>query len=116
MDKIIINELEVFYRVGVPEEERRKPQRLLLTVEIMLNLSRAADADDLTATIDYDAVCQRLLGFGEGRSWKLIETLASEIAESILREFGPETVSVEVKKFVIAQARFVAVRITRSKN
>lgn len=34
MDQIIINELEVFMRVGVPEAERAKPQRLLLTVEL----------------------------------------------------------------------------------
>jgi len=30
-----------------------------------------------------------------------------------LTEFGPDTVSVEVKKFVIPQARHVAVRLTR---
>jgi hypothetical protein len=29
MDKITISDLEVFYRVGVPEEERAEPQRLL---------------------------------------------------------------------------------------
>jgi len=31
---IIISELEVFYRIGVPDSERAKPQRLLLNVEI----------------------------------------------------------------------------------
>ena len=34
MDQIIIQDLEVFYRVGVPKRERAKPQRLLLTVQL----------------------------------------------------------------------------------
>jgi dihydroneopterin aldolase len=47
--------------------------------------------------------------------WKLIETLAVDIAQMILEEFGPRSVAVEVKKFIIPQARHVSVRVTRSK-
>ena len=42
MDRIIISELEVFYRVGVTEQERSQPQRLLLTVEMALDFAAAA--------------------------------------------------------------------------
>jgi dihydroneopterin aldolase len=114
MSKIRLVDLEVFCRVGVPDAERAQPQRLLLTVELQLDTTRAAARDDLAATIDYFAVAQRLLAFGEGKSWKLIETLASEIADLILREFKPEVVSVEVKKFVIPQTRFVSVSLTKT--
>ena len=114
MDKIIISDLEVYYRVGVPDAERAKPQRLLISVEMTLDFAAAATAEDLTKTIDYDAVTRRLLGFGEGRSWKLIERLAADIAEMILAEFAPDTVSVEVKKFVVPEARYVAVQLTRT--
>ena len=113
MDKIIISDLEVFYRVGVPDAERAKPQRLLISVEMTRDFAAAATADDLTKTIDYDAVTRRLLKFDEGRSWKLIERLAVDIAEMILAEFAPDTVSVEVKKFVVPEARYVAVQLTR---
>jgi len=34
MSFITIVDLEVFYRVGISEEERAKPQRLLLTLDI----------------------------------------------------------------------------------
>ncbi|HUL51037.1 MAG TPA: dihydroneopterin aldolase [Candidatus Nitrosotalea sp.] len=114
MDKIKISDLEVFYRVGVPDEERAKPQRLLLTIEMSKDLRTPAATDDLASTINYSAVTQRLLRFGDGRSWKLIEKLASDIAEMILGEFAPESVSVEVRKFIIPQARYVSVRIERS--
>ena len=76
MDKIIINDLEVFYRIGVSEEERAAPQRLLISLEMTRDVSAAAAADDLTKTIDYYAVTRRLLAFGERRSWKLLEKLA----------------------------------------
>ena len=113
MDKIIISDLEVLYRIGVPDAERAKPQRLLISVEMTLDFAAAATAEDLTKTIDYDAVTRRLLGFGEGRSWKLIERLAADIAKMILVEFAPDTISVEVKKFVVPEARYVAVQLTR---
>jgi len=106
--KISIVDLEVFYRVGVPAAERVKPQRLLLTVEMMFDFSAAAGSDDIHDTIDYFAISQRLLKFGEERSWKLIEKLAADIADMILAEFEPQSVTVEVKKFPLADARYVS--------
>jgi dihydroneopterin aldolase len=111
--KITIADLEVHYHVGVPDEERARPQRLLLSVELEHDFSLAAQADDLNRTINYFAVTQRLLTLGEGRSWKLIETLATDIAQLVLAEFRPAAVTVEVKKFIIPQARYVSVAVTK---
>ena len=112
---IRIAELEVFYRVGVPDEERANAQRLMVSVEMQVYAPNAATSDDLEDTIDYFRVSQRLLSYGEGRSWKLLERLASELAETILREFRPEEVSVEIKKFIIPEARYISVACSRSK-
>ncbi|MBI4658327.1 MAG: dihydroneopterin aldolase [Verrucomicrobia bacterium] len=115
MDTIVIQDLEVFYRVGVPDDERAKPQRLLLRLELGGEFSAAAKTDELNRTIDYHAVSTRLLKFGEGREWKLIEKLAVDIAEMLLAEFHPSTVAAEVKKFILPKAQYVSVRVTRSK-
>jgi len=109
--KISIIDLEVFYRVGVPDEERAKPQRLLLSVEMQFDFSAATKTDAIADTIDYFGVSQRLLKFGGDKSWKLIEKLAADIREMILSEFKPGSVSVEVKKFPIPQARHVSVSV-----
>ena len=113
MAKISIVDLEVFYHVGVPDAERAEPQRLLLMVELESDFSAAAKTDAIADTIDYFAVTQRLLKFGEGREWKLIEKLAADLAETILTEFKPQSVSIEVKKFIIPQARHVSVRLEK---
>ncbi len=109
MAKITIVDLEVFYCVGVPDEERAKPQRLLLTVDLSVDFTSAVASDRVERTINYQTVVDTLLKFGEGRSWKLIEKLASNIADWVLAEYSPDAVMVEVKKFSIPQARFVSV-------
>jgi len=69
-----------------PRSDRFMPRRgvgrganataaIVATVEMARDFEAAAASDDLSHTVNYDAVCQRLIGFGEaGR--KLIETLA----------------------------------------
>ena len=113
MDRIAIEDLTVFYHVGVPDAERAKPQRLALTVEMEHDFSSIGDS--LSRTVDYQTVSQRLLDFGRGRSWQLIETLAVELAGMILHDFKPASVTVEVRKFIVPQARHVSVRVTRPK-
>jgi dihydroneopterin aldolase len=113
MDQIIIKDFEVFMRIGVPAAERSKPQRLLLTIEMDHDFAAVATHDRLQETINYHAVTVRLAALGRRRNWKLIETLAVDMAEMILREFKPKRVSVEIKKFILTQTRHVSVRVTR---
>ena len=116
MDKIIVHDLEVWYYVGVSDSERQQPQRLLLTLELEHDFRAAMESDDLQDTIDYGNLCERLLNFGEDRAWKLIEKLASDIADFILNEYGAQAVSVEVKKMVITAADYVSVRLRKTKE
>jgi FolB domain-containing protein len=109
MSKITIVDLEVFYCVGVTDEERAKPQRLLLTVDMNFDFTSAAVSDRIERTINYQTVADDLLKFGEGRSWKLVEKLVANVADKILAEYKPQAVMVEAKKFSIPQARFVSV-------
>ncbi len=116
MDTITLCDLEVFYQVGVTEEERARPQRLLLTVVMAVDFTTAQASDNLADTIDYAAITDRLLQFGQSCHWALIETLAGDIATMILDEYAPASVTVEVKKFSLPQARHVSVSLTRRRG
>ena len=115
MSKISIVDLEVHFHVGVTSEERAKPQRLLLTVDMGYDFSTAAATDRVTRTIDYYKVTQKILKFGEGHSWKLIEKLAADVANLVVNDFYPTSVTVTVKKFPFPQASYVAVSLTKQR-
>jgi 7,8-dihydroneopterin aldolase/epimerase/oxygenase len=115
MSKISIVDLEVHFHVGVTNEERARPQRLLVTVDMSFDFTTAAATDRVTKTIDYFKVAQKILRLGDGRSWKLIEKLATDVANMVLNEFYPTSVTVLVKKFPIPQASYVAVSLTKQR-
>jgi dihydroneopterin aldolase len=113
MSKIAIADLEVFFCVGLTEEERAKPQRLLISVDMSLDFSIAALSDRIEKTINYQELANDILKYGEGRSWKLLEKLATNLADLILARYKPQAVAIEVKKFPIPQARHVSVTVTK---
>ena len=115
MSKITIVDLEVAYCVGVTDEERAKPQRLLLTVDMSFDFTSAAVSDRIERTINYQHVVEGLLKFGEERSWKLVEKLVTNVADWVLAEYKPEAVMVEVKKFSVPQARFISVSMGKTR-
>ena len=115
MSKISIVDLEVFYSIGVTDEERAQPQRLLLCIDMSYDFSSAAVSDRVEKTVNYFDLAQELLKYGEGRSWRLIEKLATNIADMILAKHKPQAVAVLVKKFPIPQARYVSVSVTKSR-
>jgi FolB domain-containing protein len=114
-DTISIHELEVFFCVGVTDEERAQPQRLLVSIDVQHDFRAAFASDDLSDTVDYFEICRRVTALGDGAHWNLIETLAGDIANLVLDDFGARAATVEVKKFVIPQARWVAVKLARER-
>jgi dihydroneopterin aldolase len=115
MDKIIVSHLEVTGRVGVTAAERSQPQRLLVSLELGLDLDRAGRSDALDATVDYAAVARTVRKTVEARGRQLIEAVAHDIAETLLSDPLIRSVTVEVKKFSVPGTDHVAVRITRQK-
>ncbi len=115
MSRITIVDLEVHYCVGVSDEERAKPQKLLLTIDMNYDFSTASVSDRIEKTINYQAVADDLLKYGEGRGWKLLEKLVANVGDFILNKYRPQSVLVEAKKFVIPQARYISVSLTRAR-
>ena len=114
MDKIVIKDLELDAQIGVTEAERAHAQRLLISVELELDLSVAGRTDAESATTDYAAVANRIRKLVAERPRKLIEAVADEIADAILTNKLARAVTVEVRKFSVPRSRYVAVQITRT--
>ena len=113
-DLIRIVDLEVFARIGVPDEERRESQRLLISLEMSIDtFSAAAKTDDLAQTVNYFDVAERVKAVIAARERKLIETLAEEIAQDLLKNFPIANLTLEIKKFILPDAKYISVKIER---
>ena len=113
-DLIRIVDLEVAARIGVPDEERARPQRLLVTLEMRVDdFGEAAAADDVALSVDYSDVAQYINHFATERPRKLLETFAEELADGLLNAFHIRRLRLEIRKFALPHTRHVAVEIER---
>ena len=116
-DIIRIDGLRLETRIGVPEDERRTPQ----TVEVFLSIhpssiSLCGLSDDLEHTIDYFEVSRRVIELASRGERRLIETLAENIAELVLKHFPARAVTVEVRKFILPETNFVSVFLSKCRE
>jgi len=85
IDRIHIEQLEVHGRVGVPDSERAEPQRLSLNVTLWPKIAELHD--NIANTVNYSALAECAKEFVNQHDYKLIETLAEEMAAHLLAQF-----------------------------
>lgn len=116
-DLICIADLEIWSRVGVPDEEREEPQRLVVDLELRIrDLGPASLTDNLKLTVDYVSVAERVKDMALARPRRLVETLAEDISADLLKCFPISSLLLEVRKFVLPDAKHVAIVIERPKG
>ena len=113
-DRLVIHDLVAKCHLGVFEWERETPQTIWIDIELAIDASRAAKRDRVQDTIDYGRLVTALRQAVEHRSFRLLETLAEEIASLIFREFRTSHVKVRVKKRSLSDIGYAAVEIERS--
>ena len=118
MDKIIIEDLEVFAHHGVMAEENVLGQKFLLSATLHLDLHHAGIWDDLSATINYAVVCREITDLMKEQQYQLIETVGESIAEFLLEKYHQlKSIKLCIKKPwapIGLPLSFVAVEITRA--
>lgn len=119
LDKILIPSIPVEARVGCTDEERREPQVIEIDLALRCNVQKAAEEDRIEAAINYVAVREETEWVAASRPFRLIETIAVEIANRLLARFPAEEVQVRVRK-PSALARFdvpwAGVEVVRSRR
>ncbi len=99
MDKIKIENLEIFAKHGVFPEENKLGQKFLVSAMLYTDTRKAGKADDLNASIDYGEICRFIDLFMKEHTFSLIERAAESLAEELLLHIpGLERVDLEVKK------------------
>lgn len=87
MDKICIEDLEIYARHGVYPEENKLGQKFLICAQLFVDARKAARQDDLQLSVNYGEVCYYLKELMEQHTFRLIETAADFLAQEILLKF-----------------------------
>ena len=87
-DRIELTCLECFGYHGVFDEEKRTGQPFIVDITCWSEFADAAAHDDLTKTINYAELADVAANIVEGPSRDLIETVASEVADTIMDSFA----------------------------
>jgi dihydroneopterin aldolase len=112
--------MEFYGYHGVFPEENKLGQRFFVDLSVSLDLRQAGLTDDLENSVNYGqlfSVCQEIV---EGKPFKLVETVAEQIAGRILQEFQlVDEITVKVVKPdppIPGHYQSVAIEITRRRS
>jgi dihydroneopterin aldolase len=114
-DQIRIEKLELFAHIGVPDDERSRPQRLTISIAFWPNKSGPELNDEIARAVNYAAVCAEVRRFVGERRDKLIETLANALALHLLEVFEIRRITIELRKYILPDVEFVSVIVTRER-
>ncbi len=90
----------VFYaRHGVLREEQALGAKYEIDATLWLDFTDAAKNDDIAKTVDYGVVYQKIREQFTQKTYKLLETLAFDLAGNLLRDFPVlDEVSIRIRK------------------
>jgi 7,8-dihydroneopterin aldolase/epimerase/oxygenase len=88
--------LEVFGYHGAYDEEQRDGQLFLWDVQLDVG-DRGAD-DDLEHALDYTLVAAKIRELSDARRFKLLEALATTVADALYQQFEPARLKLRVRK------------------
>jgi dihydroneopterin aldolase len=111
---IEIADLEVKSKIGVSEKERECFQRLLVCLRFQIEARFRDLQDGFEKTVDYASVAAAVEEIAEANKAQLLETLVSNIADGLMERFAIRRLELELKKFILPNARWVSVGEVRS--
>jgi 7,8-dihydroneopterin aldolase/epimerase/oxygenase len=112
--KVELYGIELFGHHGVGEEERARGQRFVYDVE--LEVGDRGATDRIEDAVDYRGVAETVREIAGGQ-FRLLEALATAIADTLVERFAVEHVKVRVRKREVRPSgvdlEFAAVTVER---
>lgn len=99
MDEIRIDNMEVYAYHGVFPEENEKGQPFFVNMVLYTDARAAGLQDELTLSTHYGEVCHFVTSWMQEHTYKLIETVAENVAGEVLKAFPlVQAIDVEIRK------------------
>lgn len=114
LDTVFVRDLRIETIVGIWDWERRMPQTVSIDLEMAADIRTPAGTECIEDCLDYKKVSKRVISLVQQSKFKLVETMAERIAETIQTEFHVPWVRVSVcKPWAVRGSREVGVVIER---
>ena len=115
-DVVFLRGLVIETTIGFFEWERHVKQTVVLDLEIPVDCAKAASTDTVDNTVDYKSMAKRCIDFVATAEFHLVETLAHQLATTLLAEFDIAWVRLSLNKpGAIRGSRDVGVSIERQR-
>ncbi len=120
MDHIRLRDIIVYGYYGASDPERQVGQRLLVDLDLGVDLARAAETDALADTVSYEEIYVAVQQLTGGTRSRLLEHLAQTVIDGIFRSFpAVAEVGISLRKMNLPfpnTCREVEVLITRERS
>ncbi|MEW6087798.1 MAG: dihydroneopterin aldolase [bacterium] len=118
MDKIVLKDMVFHGFHGTKDFEKEIGQKIVITIELFLDLKKSGKTDSLKNTVDYQEIYKLINNVQAGKKYNLLEALAETIADEILKIGVINKLYLQIKKPQVllgGQLDYVAVEICREK-
>ncbi|HHA1905076.1 TPA: bifunctional dihydroneopterin aldolase/7,8-dihydroneopterin epimerase [Enterobacter asburiae] len=117
MDIVFIEQLSVITTIGVYDWEQTIEQKLVFDIEMGWDNRKSAKSDDVNDCLSYADISETVIAHVEGQRFALVERVAEEVAELLLKKFNSPWVRIKLSKpGAVARAANVGVLIERGTN
>ncbi|TBR43484.1 dihydroneopterin aldolase [Marinomonas agarivorans] len=115
-DIVFIEGLEVQSVIGVYDWEKQIKQTLLFDLQMEQDNTLSAVNDELTKTLDYEAIANFITRYCQANTFELIETLAERLVAELLATFSMQSIELTLRKpTAVPAAKSVGVKIRRTR-
>ncbi|KLN62225.1 hypothetical protein WH96_01490 [Kiloniella spongiae] len=114
--KLAVRDLTLSCNIGLTEEERLRPQRLKVNLELTLNPLPVLN-DEIDETINYGTLVKKVRNVCLQTKVKLLETLANDISETCFFDDRIKAVHMRIEKLDrYPDVAGVGIEITRRRS
>ena len=100
---IEIEDLKVDTIIGVFDEERLKPQTILISIKCQLDLDHNQDLDNIENVTSYSDIKKEIVPFVSASQYKTLEKLITELKKQLDNQFPIKIEKLEINKIEIAK-------------
>ena len=100
---IEIEDLKVDTIIGVFDEERLKPQTILISIKCQLDLDHNQDLDNIENVSSYSDIKKEIVTFVSASQYKTLEKLITELKKQLDNQFPIKIEKLEINKIEIAK-------------